>query len=117
MIAEYQKKSNIGVGAGFLAEVVGRGIQLVGGSNTSAALLVLGGVIALAGVVLFIWGCVNYCIGKGYSGWLGLLGLVSCLGLIVLIFLPDKHKGGGPPVSGTGYGPTQPGVWPPPPSA
>jgi hypothetical protein len=34
----------------------------------------------------------NYAEGKGHSKWLGLLGLLSCFGLIILIFLPDHHK-------------------------
>ena len=34
----------------------------------------------------------NYAEGKGHSKWLGLLGLLSRLGLIVLILLPDHHK-------------------------
>ena len=35
----------------------------------------------------------SYCEGKGYSKWLGLLGLLSIIGLLVLVFLPDRHKG------------------------
>ena len=119
MIAEYQKKSNIGVGVGFVMELAGRVLMAVSGSSGSAPpsvpLVALGAVIAIVGVVLFIWGCVQYSLGKGQSGWLGALGLLSCLGLIVLILLPDKTKGG-PPAGGTGYGAPQPGVWPPPPT-
>ncbi len=117
MIAEYQTKSNIGVGVGFLMEVAGRVILAQGGSQGSTPLLVVGGIITLAGAVLFIWGCFNYCQGKGYSGWLGLLGLLSCIGLIVLVLLPDKNKGGGPPIGGPPSGSGQPGVWPPPPTS
>ena len=34
----------------------------------------------------------NYAAGKGHSKLLGLLGLLSCIGLLILIFLPDRHK-------------------------
>ena len=46
-----------------------------------------------AGAGLFIWGCVNYAAGKGHSKWLAALGLFSCLGLLILVLLPDKRKG------------------------
>lgn len=116
MIAEKQKSSNIGVGLGFVVEIVGRVLTAQGGAAQNTGLAVLGIGLIVVGAVLFIWGCVNYCQGKGYSGWLGLLGLLSCLGLVILVLLPDKYKGGGPPTVGGGPGVSQPGVWPPPPS-
>jgi hypothetical protein len=60
----------------------------------SDTMALLGLVLALAGLALFVWGCVNYCQGKGQPGALGLLGLLSLIGLLVLVFLPDKHPGG-----------------------
>ena len=41
---------------------------------------------------MFILGCRSYAVGKGHSKWLGLLGLLSCVGLLVLIVLPDHNK-------------------------
>ena len=126
MIAEYRNKSNIGVGMGFLAQIAGRVMASQGNANAAnlagnSTLVIAGSVIALAGAGLFLWGCVQYCLGKGYSGWMGLLGLLSCIGLLVLIFLPDKYKDGGPPSGSGGYtgygGPAQPGTWPPPPQS
>ena len=117
MIAEKQKNSNIGVGAGIVVQIAGRVLAGVGGQSQNVFLSGAGVVLVLAGAVLFIWGCFNYSEGKGYSPWLGLLGLLSCLGLIVLVLLPDKYKGGGPPPPQIGEpGSNQPGVWPPPPS-
>ena len=55
-------------------------------------LAMVGAIIALVGAVFFIWGCMNYAVGKGYSKFLGLLGLLSCIGLVVLVLLPDKNK-------------------------
>lgn len=115
MIAEKQTKSNIGVGVGFVIALGGR--LLVGTAHQNQGLLIIGGILSLIGTVIFIWGCVNYAQGKGYSPWLGLLGLLSCLGLIVLVVLPDKNKDGDPPPGGPGYAPPQPGVWPPPPGS
>ena len=80
MLPENKTNTNIGVGLGLILEIVGR--LVFGGS-------VLGLALVLVGVVLFIWGCMNYAVGKGHSKWLGLLGLLSCIGLIILIFLPD----------------------------
>lgn len=121
MIAEKQTKSNLGVGVGFVIAVVGRLMTAAGGSSHSSALTGLGYLVGIVGSGLFIWGCVNYAQGKGYSPWLGALGLLSCLGLIVLVVLPDKMKDGGfggPGMGGPGgYTPPQPGVWPPPPGA
>jgi len=123
VIAEKQTKSNIGFGVGIVMASFGgvaaatqgyfhiRGLIILGD-----ALSVLGDALSVVGFGLFTWGCVNYAQGKGYSPWLGLLGLLSGIGLIVLVILPDKYKGGGPPAGGGGYAPPQPGVWSPPPS-
>lgn len=81
MIAEYKTNTNIGVGVGFLLQIMGRAM---GGA--------LGTLLAFAGVVAFIWGCFNYAKGKGYPPALGLLGLLSCIGLLVLVVLPDKYR-------------------------
>ena len=116
MIAEKQTKSNIGVGVGFVVALLGRVAAATGASSHNQGLIILGAALSVAGSGLFIWGCVNYAQGKGYSPWLGLLGLLSCIGLLVLVILPDKYKSGGPPAGGGGYAPPQPGVWPPPPS-
>jgi len=118
MIAEKQTKSNIGVGVGFVVAVIGRVLAGQGTASQNQGIIILGAILSLAGSAIFIWGCVNYAQGKGYSPWLGLLGLLSCIGLIVLVILPDKNKDGGPPAGyGGGYVPPQTGVWPPPPGS
>lgn len=121
MIAEYQKKSNIWVGVGFAIQVVGRVMLMSAGSAGSQGLIGLGYLLSLVGVGLFVWGCVNYALGKGYSPWLGALGLLTCIGLLVLVILPDKTKevGYGGPGMGApgGYVPPQAGSWPPPPNS
>ena len=86
MLAEYKTKTNIGVGLGILLQLAGRLVS----RNEATALV--GFILILVGVVFFIWGCMNYAAGKGHSKLLGLLGLLSCIGLLILIFLPDRHK-------------------------
>lgn len=82
MLAQYKQNTNIGV-------AVGIGLHILGGFIIGGT---LGSLVAFAGSVAFIWGCINYAKGKGYPGVLGLLGLLSCLGLIILVILPDKYK-------------------------
>jgi hypothetical protein len=81
MLAKYKKDTTFGVGAGIALHVAG---SLIGGT--------LGWAVALAGSIAFIWGCINYAKGKGYPGVVGLLGLLSCIGVIILLVLPDKYK-------------------------
>jgi 4-amino-4-deoxy-L-arabinose transferase-like glycosyltransferase len=42
--------------------------------------------------ILLIIGLGYYAKSKGYTGALGLLGLLSCVGLIIVAVLPDKTK-------------------------
>jgi uncharacterized membrane protein len=88
MLAANRTKTNIGVGAGIILQVIGR---LLAMRNPNLALVAL--ILTLVGLAFFVWGCMNYAEGKGHSKWLGLLGLLSCIGLIVLVFLPDRNKG------------------------
>ena len=46
----------------------------------------------LLGAVLLIIGLCYYAKAKGYSVVLGLLGLFSCIGMLILAVLPDKTK-------------------------
>jgi len=89
MLPDNKTKTNIGVGLGFLLEILGRFLYM---SSTAGS--IFGLILMVVGVVLFIWGCMNYAVGKGHSKWLGLFGLLSCIGLIILVFLPDHHKEG-----------------------
>ena len=87
MLAEYKSKTNIGIAIGLILEIVGNVIRM-----QMPNLAMVGAIIALVGAVFFIWGCMNYAVGKGYSQFLGLLGLFSCIGLLILVLLPDKNK-------------------------
>lgn len=87
MLAEYKTKTNVGVGVGLLLQVGARVMTLMNPAMSSLELLIVG-----VGAIFFVWGCCCYAIGKGYPWPLGFLGLLSCLGLIVLVVLPDKNK-------------------------
>ena len=87
MLPEKQANTNIGVGIGIVLQIVGNIM-----ARQEGAVATVGLVLALVGLVVFVWGCWNYAEGKGYPGALGLLGLLSCLGLLILVVLPDKHK-------------------------
>jgi hypothetical protein len=87
VLAEYKKKTNIGMGLGIVAQFVG--VVLI---NSGYVGTVFGYSFLLGGIVLCIWGCWSYAKGKGYDGVLGFLGLFTIIGLIILACLPDKHK-------------------------
>ena len=84
MLPEKKRNTNIGIGAGILLQIIFKVSQ--------ASLGQIAWAIGIAGTICFIWGCFNYAEGKGYSKWLGLLGLLSIFGLIILVVMPDKHK-------------------------
>jgi hypothetical protein len=50
----------------------------------------------LVGSILLIVGLCFYAKAKGYSAVLGLLGLLSCIGLLILAVLPDREKNAEP---------------------
>ncbi len=85
MLPQYKRNTNIGVGIGILLQVAGRAMAERGMPE-------VGLIIALAGVAIFIWGCGQYAKGKGHSVWFGALGLLSIIGLVILVVMSDKHK-------------------------
>ena len=52
----------------------------------------LGLVLGLVGLIVELGGCMKYAEEKGYSKWMGLLGLLSCIGLLILLMLPDRYR-------------------------
>jgi hypothetical protein len=100
MIANYNRKS-------LMFGVPGLAIQIVcvvainmmaakatsNGPMPSVGLIALAELGVVAGDILLIVGLCFYAKAKGYSPFLGLLGLLSCIGLLVLAVLPDKTKG------------------------
>jgi hypothetical protein len=85
MLKEQKRNTNIGVGVAILLQIGARVLMNNGLSS-------LGYMVAVAAGVIFLWGCGQYAKGKGYSSWFGLFGLLYLLGLVVLVFFPDRHK-------------------------
>lgn len=88
MLPEFTRKTNIGVGIGIVAQVLG------GPLTRSSKDAQLGWPLVILGTMFMIWGCSQYARAKGHSPWLGALGIFSIFGLIVLVLLPDRHKDG-----------------------
>jgi len=89
MIGEYRLRTNIGVGLGIIAQIVGFYVSYY---VHIGIILWLAAIVIYGGFLLFIWGLWNYAKGKGYKGVWGLLGLFSIFGFIVLALFPDKKK-------------------------
>src|ERR1700683_2428332 len=85
VLSEQKRNTNIGVGAAILLQIVARVLSNEGWVAVSYLVAVVAG-------LLFIWGCGKYAKAKGYSTWFGLFGLLYLLGLVILVFLPDKNK-------------------------
>lgn len=81
---------------GIILQLAGNVMANMGTSNPQNPnwAMALGGLaVALVGTALLIYGLALYAQAKGQSGWWGLMGLLSCIGLLVLALLPDKTKG------------------------
>jgi len=86
MIEEYKTKTNLGVGLGLVLEITARVMAMRGAEPMLAVSAFMGGAI------LLIWGLCMYAKGKGYSAGWGFLGLLSILGLIILVCMKDKSE-------------------------
>ena len=69
---------------------------IIGGTIESAAVRNGASLATTFGVAIFTYGCVQIAKAKGQPWYLGLLGLLSCLGLAVLWFvIPDRSPAKG----------------------
>ncbi len=80
MIRDYAKYTNQFVLLGVVLQLAGRLLW----SGTA-----YGETACFCGSVSFIIGCYYYAKGKGRSGYWCLLGLLSIVGLVILVCLPD----------------------------
>jgi hypothetical protein len=98
MIPEYSRKSlAIGIPGLVLQILCYVGPDLLWKSGAGLAGMPLWAMIASSvGVtvssLLLIVGLGYYAKSKGYTGALGLLGVLSCVGLIIVAVLPDRTK-------------------------
>lgn len=111
MLAEYEGKSRPFLWGGFIGALVLRiaGTALIAVDQNALGILLT--VLSVVAFAVFIYGCTLYARAKGYSPWLGLVGISGLIGIIVLAVIPDKHK------SGVAVGSAIPGTLPPPPYA
>lgn len=100
MIAKYNRKSLmlgipglvLQIGCIFISNLIVAKAKSTG-DVPSAAMIGACSLGSIIGSILLIVGLCYYAKAKGYSAVLGLLGLLSCLGLLILAVLPDKTKG------------------------
>ena len=64
------------------------GLALQGFGNAMHG--VTGGLATLVGVGLLVAGLSVYARMRGHSPWFGALGLLSCLGMLILVLLPKR---------------------------
>jgi len=65
---------------------------IMGNASADPLLALFFLLVSLAGTVLLLVGLGYYAKGKGHSPVWGLVGLLSCLGILILAVLPDKLK-------------------------
>lgn len=80
----------------------GPGLLLQGAGNVTGG--VVGAVMMLVGTALLIWGLTYYAKMRGQSPWFGLLGLLSCVGMVILLLLPKNCHNCGQSVKGVACG-------------
>jgi hypothetical protein len=91
----WQKKATLGIIGGIAIDVWTFSMRLIGEEvfPGEAVVQVISVVMGLVGWGLQIWGCYYLVKGKGYHGAFSILGALSCLGLIIVLVLPNKYAG------------------------
>jgi hypothetical protein len=102
---QLQKSSNIKIAIGFVGQF---SRLLIIGDPDNLALTLFTIFLLVVFTAVFVWGCCDYIRSKGYAWGYGFLGLVGCIGLVILIMMPDKWKAGAPVEWPTNY-PRDPG--------
>jgi hypothetical protein len=96
LIKDYRTKAilglTLGVSLGLLANFVEEVIERRAAWEMGPPLIPA--VMQWSGAGTFIAGCVMYALAKGRSGWWGAFGLLSLLGLLVLLWLEDRARHG-----------------------
>lgn len=65
---------------------------LIGIAFKLVALLAKMPLLIVPAAFFWLWACAAYAKQKGHSEWLGLLGIFSIFGLLILVFLPDERR-------------------------
>jgi len=89
MLQKYQKGMNMLFGSGVPLYIVGQFIL----PHIQGIPAIVTPTCVLVGYFLILFGCRLFAMAKGYSGTKGLLaGLLSILGLLILLLMKDKNK-------------------------
>jgi hypothetical protein len=96
MIGEYNRKS-LALGLPGLFFQIAAGLARMyfihkHGGELPPALNWVPLIVQIMATIVLIIGLAYYAKAKGYHGALGLLGVLSCIGLIILAVLPDRTK-------------------------
>ncbi len=90
MITEYNKKSlALGI-PGILLQIGCPLLMAAIGPGSPGWIGVALAAGVFAGFIMVIIGLCYYAAAKGYTAVLGALGLLSCIGLLILALLPDR---------------------------
>ena len=88
MLKQYEQQTNMGILGGVLLKLPAMACVMMQAPPIAVLLCLVGS------LACFVWGCSGFAAGKGYPKALGLLGLTSFLGLMVLVILKDRHPSG-----------------------
>jgi len=88
MLKQYEQQTNMGILTGVMLKLPAMACIMLQQSPTIVFIL-----ISLS-LLCFVWGCAGFAAGKGYPKGLGILGLGSFLGLMILVLLKDRHPMG-----------------------
>jgi hypothetical protein len=92
MDSRYKRKALTGVGVGLSMAAVGFGL-VISERDTAPALAIVGGVMMLAALLLYLWGCAALAKAKGQSTAIVLTFVLGGLfPLVLLLVLPDKNQ-------------------------
>ncbi|WP_340540394.1 hypothetical protein [Nocardioides sp. GXZ039] len=84
MIESKKRDAGLGILGGMATGLLSTAFHLQGGARMPAIML---------GAGLYAWGAMSLAEAKGYSQWWGLLALITVVGMLVLVCLPDRRRG------------------------
>jgi hypothetical protein len=86
----FEQRVSIYLAVGGLAQLLSRALLDTG---KDAGSMLAGITLLVVGAGVIVYGCRRYAANKGYHKSLGWLGLLSCVGIITLVLLPNRRKG------------------------